>query len=188
MKTILALSCGVVATALLGCSTTSAPHLAWGKAGVSKVDYGTDVGTCTGLAAATNNGDNGANTAGGISGKNAAGGRQDTASSTGPSVGASAGSPQTIGGGTYRDMANPDLVQRAATQQRATEMNRLRAQQASLKSCLQQRGYTEFPLTSEQQAHLATLPVGSNEYYEYLYKLGSDAEVLAKQAPASSPR
>jgi hypothetical protein len=182
MKTIQMLACATAAAALVACSTTPSTQLAWGKAGVSKQDFGTDIGNCTGLAAATESTDNGANTAGGISGKNATGGGQGVASNSGPSVGASAGSPQTIGGGTYRDMANPDLVQRAATQQRAQEMNKVRASQGVLKSCLTERGYREFSLTPEQHAVLAKLPLGSNDYYEYLYKLGSDAEVMAKQA------
>ncbi len=185
MKTTMTISCALAAL-LTGCATTPPTQLAWGKGGVSMVDYGTDVGTCTGLAALSENGDNGANTAGGISGKNSTGGRTESASNTGPSVGASAGSPQTIGGGTYRDMANPDLVQRAATQQRATEMNKIRARQTALKSCLTERGYREFSLTPEQNAHLATLPTGGKEYYEYLYKLGSDGEIVAKQATSST--
>jgi hypothetical protein len=186
MNITLTISCAAAAALLAGCATTSTTQLAWGKGGVSLVDFGTDVGTCTGLAAATENSDNGANTAGGISGKNSTGGRTETASNSGPSVGAAAGSPQTIGGGTYRDMANPDLVQRAANQQRATEMNKMRATQGVLKSCLTQRGYTEFSLTPEQDAHLKTLPTGSREYYEYLYKLGSDPEVVTKQAIAAA--
>ncbi len=44
-------------------SCASAPQTAWGKANVSKVDFGTDIGMCTGLAAMRNGG-NQANTAG----------------------------------------------------------------------------------------------------------------------------
>ena len=57
-----------VALALSGCAVT-APQMAWGKPGVSKVDYGTDVGMCTGLAAQKNV-DDGAHTAGGVKGRN----------------------------------------------------------------------------------------------------------------------
>ena len=47
-----------------------------------------------------------------------------------------------------------------------------------------ERGYTEFALTPEQRAHLATLPQGSDERREYLYKLGTDPEVLKTQKAA----
>ena len=36
--------------------------------------------------------------------------------------------------------------------------------------------------TAEQRAELAKLPMGSDECREYLYKLGTDADVLAKQS------
>src|SRR5688500_19623917 len=56
----------------------------------------------------------------------------------------------------------------------------------SLKNCLVGKGYQEFPLTSEQAAHLATLQKGSNAYLEYLYKLGSDAEIDRKSTSLNS--
>ena len=49
--------------------------MAWGKPGVSKVDFGTDVGMCTGMAAMQNTGD-GSNTAGGIQRQEQLGGRR----------------------------------------------------------------------------------------------------------------
>jgi hypothetical protein len=160
--------------ALGGCATT-APQTAWGKPGVTKVDYGTDVGMCTGIAAMRNAGD-GANTAGGINGKNnsAAGGGGGQAS---PDAGIPAG-------GSYSGMASSDFAQRAATQQRTREMAEQRARADALKNCLVSRGYQEFPLTTEQAAHLATLQKGSNDYLEYLYKLGSDPAIVGKQSGA----
>ncbi|HEV7605908.1 MAG TPA: hypothetical protein VGO61_01105 [Steroidobacteraceae bacterium] len=170
MKTLL-LTAGV-ALALGGCASTT-PQLAWGKAGVSKVDYGTDVGMCTGLAAMQGTGD-GANTAGGINGKNnSAGGGGSGQASPDASIPA---------GGSYSGMASADFAQRAATQQRTAEMAAQRARAERLSSCLVERGYKEFALTAEQAAHLATLQKGSNDYHEYLYKLGSDAEVVGKQS------
>jgi hypothetical protein len=165
------------------------PMTAWGKAGVSKVDYGTDVGMCTGYAALQNSG-NGANTAGGIDGQNGAGRATnggDAAVSAGnlPAPG-TAGAPNTIGGGTYQGMASQDMVQRAATQESSQQMAARIAREQKLKGCLVERGYQEFRLTSEQRAHLATLKVGSNEYHEYLYSLGADPSVLKKQGTTSN--
>jgi len=75
-------------------------------------------------------------------------------------------------------------VNRAAMQQRSQEMAAQRARTDALKSCLAGRGYTEFELTAEQRAELAKLPQGSDERRAYLYKLGTDEQVLAKQAVA----
>ena len=85
-----------------------------------------------------------------------------------------------VGGGTYRDSASADFVNRAAMQQRTQEMSEQRARNDALKSCLVNRGYTEFELTAEQRAQLAKLPMGSDERREYLYKLGTDADVLSQ--------
>jgi hypothetical protein len=63
-------------------------------------------------------------------------------------------------------------------------MTAQRARAEAFKTCLVERGYQEFPLTPDQRAHLATLKRGTNEYHEYLYTLGSDAEIVAKQSRA----
>ena len=60
-------------------------------------------------------------------------------------------------------------------------MQAKRVQAETFKHCLTERGYQEFTLTPEQRAKLATFKVGTNEYHEYLYSLGADANVLAKQ-------
>ena len=153
------------ATLILGaCATTSQMPTAWGKAGVSKVDFGSDLGMCTGLASQANSG-SGVNTAGGVSGK-----------SVGSAGGAApvGGGASTVAGGTYQGMASSDYAQRAATQQRSQEMAAKRAQVDRYKACLTERGYREFTLTPEQSAHLATLKAGSNDYLEYLYSLGTN--------------
>jgi hypothetical protein len=79
-------------------------------------------------------------------------------------------------------MASSDYAQRAATQQRTQEMMVKRARADTLKGCLTERGYREITLSAEQRAHLATLKAGSNEYHEYLYKIGSDPAVGAVSA------
>ena len=165
MKTIILT--GAIAIALCACSTT-AHNTSWGKANVSKVDYGTDVGMCNGLASLEESG-NGANTAGGMNGSRGAG------------PGTAGGNLSTLGGGTYTGTASPDLVNRAATQQQSQQMAAKRFREEMLSSCLVERGYQKFALTVEQNAELAKLKPGSNEYHEYLYSLGADANVVAKQ-------
>jgi hypothetical protein len=51
----------------------------------------------------------------------------------------------------------------------------------NLEHCLAVRGYSKFRLTPQQMAHLQALAHGSIERHHYLYSLGSDAEVLARQ-------
>jgi hypothetical protein len=174
MKTIL-LS-GVLAMALCGCAT-NAHNTAWGKANVSKVDYGTDVGMCNGLASLESSG-NGANTAGGMQGTKG----------SGASTANAGGSLGTLGGGTYTGTASPDLVNRAATQQQSQEMAAKRVRDETLTRCLVERGYSKFALTPEQNAELAKFKVGSNEYHEYLYKLGADPAVLTKQRVSNNAK
>ena len=158
------------AISLSGCATTQ--PTAWGKPGVSKSDFGNDIGMCTGLAsqAATGSGEN---KAGGVSGR-----------STTPSGGAAnaGGGASTPSGGTYQGMASSDYAQRAATQQRTEEMAVKRARTEAYQSCLVGRGYVEFNLTPEQNSKLASFKNGSNEYYEYLYSLSSDPSVVSKAA------
>jgi hypothetical protein len=172
MKTIILT--GALAIALCACSTT-AHNTSWGKPNVSKVEYGTDVGMCNGLASLEESG-NGANTAGGMSGNRSAG------------PGTAGGSLSTLGGGTYTGTASPDLVNRAATQQQSQEIAAKRLREEKLSRCLVERGYQKFALTAEQSAELAKLKPGSNEYHEYLYKLGADPAVLAKQSVSPAAR
>ncbi len=186
MKTTLLAACA--SAALCACATPG-PETAWGKAGVSKVDYGTDLGMCHGLAAQQGS-ISAPNTAGGINGQN---GQAQTGADRGATTrpgadgaprpatqGGTAGS--TPAGGTYSGMASADYAQRAATQQRTQEMMAKRAQADALKGCLTQRGYREFPLSGEQRAHLATLKAGSDEYQQYLYRIGSDPAIVGGAA------
>jgi len=180
----LTLFAGLVLT--VSCCASNAPQMVWGKPGVSKVDYATDVGTCTGLAVTKPTG-NGANSAGGVDGKaitNAA--SPPTPMTPPPQTGGPNGQTQHVeaplpAAGSYSGMVSSDFAQRAATQQRAQEMAAQRARSEALKGCLVGRGYREFALTAEQRAHLATLPKGTHEYLEYLHSIGSNPEVVAGQ-------
>jgi hypothetical protein len=178
----------VAAAVFAGCSVNgSTPVTAWGKKDVSMLDYRTDGGQCAVIAASGKNVEtpDGAKQAGGINGANGGTSQQAASGSANSGSQGNAGSsstPNTIGGGTYRDSANPDFVNRAAMQQRSQEMAAQRARTDALKSCLSSRGYTEFELTAQQRAELAKLPQGSDERRAYLYKLGTDEAVLAKQA------
>lgn len=187
MKSILMVA--ISAALLSGCAATG-PATAWGKPGVSKVDYVTDMGTCTAMAAMTQGG-NAANSAGGVNGQNStannglpqtpgasssqAGG---TGSSSSPSSSAGAAAP--VGGSMYRDSAPADVVNRAANQQQAQEIAVKRARVQALNSCYVERGYKEFELTSAQRAHLGTLKPGTNEYLLYLAEIGASPQTTAK--------
>jgi hypothetical protein len=173
---------------LVGCSVNgSTPVTSWGKKDVSMLDYRTDAGQCALIAATFENGENGARTAGGINGQNSAVPAQGVSgSSTAPGSingggSATRGTP-ILGDSNYRDSAPADLVNRAAIQQRSQEMSAQRARLDALKSCLVNRGYTEFQLSPEQRRKLAKLPEGSEERREYLHQLGTDPEILTRQA------
>ena len=62
---------------------------------------------------------------------------------------------------------------------------RMRELKAALVSiverCLEDRGYSRFRLTSEQQEALGRLKKGSPERHRFLHALASDADVLASQ-------
>ena len=176
------------AALLAGCSmNSSTPRTAWGKKDVSMLDYRTDAGQCALIAVTLETQGNGANTAGGISGQNPTIPPQGP-SGSGVSRGASPNGPNSAstnpaaGGPTYRDSASADFVNRAANQQRDQEMAAQRARNAALKFCLVNRGYTEFELTAEQRAVLSKLPQGSDQRREYLYELGTNPDVLMRQA------
>jgi len=178
---------GVLAVAgMAACSVNATKTTSWGKAGVSMIDYQTDTILCATLADNVGTG-NGANTAGGIDGKNdvaRTGGGAEAAVAHGNSGGESSSNAQSMSGGMYSGMASSDYASRAATQQRAQEMQIKQAKVEALHSCLVQRGYTEFDLTAEQRAELDKLPQGSDARRQYLYKLGTDPNVL-KSATAA---
>lgn len=182
MKALL-LSMGA-AMALGGCAT-HAPQLAWGKPGVSRVDYGTDVGVCTGLAAMQNA--SVSNVAGGIDGRNnpaITNGPGPSGATTSNTVNSGGARTDTYvpAGSTYSGMVSADFAQRAATQQRTREMAEQRARAESLRSCLVERGYRQIALSEEQVSQLAKLPKGSEEHLEYLYAISSDPEIVARQS------
>jgi len=126
MKTISLVVCS--AAVFAGCTINgSTPVTAWGKKDVSMLDYRTDAGQCAVLAATTTPDANGAKTAGGISGQNSGAPEAPkasgsaSASSAGQNGSAGGGTP-SVTGGTYRDSASADFVNRAAMQQRTEEM------------------------------------------------------------------
>src|SRR6188768_810257 len=68
MKSILSALCA--ALSVCACTTSSGPATAWGKEGVSMLDYRTDGGQCAVIAATVPADSNGDHAAGGLSGKN----------------------------------------------------------------------------------------------------------------------
>jgi len=175
MKSILLVT---VSASLLSACAATGPETAWGKAGVSKVQYVTDLGTCTGVAAAQEAG-NGANTAGGINGKNSSTPNQ---APSGQNQAPAGSAMPTGGGGMYRDSAPPDVVNRAANQQQSQAMAAQRMRADALKSCFVEHGYKEFTLSPEQRQHLGTLKQGTNEYLQYLAEIGANPDGSASQA------
>ena len=186
MKSILMLA---VSAALLSACAATGPETAWGKPGISKVDYVTDLGTCTARSAMAEVG-NGANTAGGLSGKNSSA-PQPTGADAARAGGQSGGPPPgaampTGGGGVYRDSAPADVVNRAATQQQSQQMAASRARTDALKICYVDLGYQEFALTPEQRQHLGTLKKGTNEYLQYLAEIGTSTALPKSPAPVKT--
>jgi hypothetical protein len=175
MKSILLVA---VSAFLLSACAATGPETAWGKAGVSKVQYVTDLGTCTGIAAMQEAG-NGANTAGGLNGKNSTTPNQAPGGQNQPPPGTAM---PTGGGGMYRDSAPPDVVNRAANQQQSQAMASQRMRADALKGCFVEHGYKEFTLSAEQRAHLGTLKQGTNEYLQYLAEIGANPDGSASQA------
>jgi len=183
MKAILLAICAALT---LGACVSGGPTTAWGKEGVTMMDYRTDGGQCAVYAATATPETIENNQAGGISGSN------ETTRLPQPNVGqtdpsssqptAPTGDAFPAGGSVYRDGNNADYASRAATQQQMREVAVAKARTLALKNCLVDRGYTEFNLTPEQKARLATLPEGSAERREYLYKLGTDPSVVKSQA------
>jgi hypothetical protein len=164
---------------------SSIPVTAWGRKDVSMMDYRTDAGQCAVLAATNNpeadilkNGASGANGQGRTISESRPAGSPPDSSQRQPS----SATTDPVSGGTYRDSASADFVNRAAMAQRTQEMAAQRVRNDVLKSCLTNRGYTEFQLSSAQRAELDKLPAGSEERRNYLYKLGTSEDVLAKQA------
>ena len=162
MRTLI-LVLGLVLT--LGGCASNAPQKAWGKPGVSKMDYALDVGMCAGLAA-TQSGGNGAHIPLVASTARRLRTPPIHRSSTRRRRRADLTRVRTWRPPSRRtapipDMASADYAQRAASQQRAQEMTAQRARAESLKGCLVERGYQEFTLTAEQRAHLATLTRGT---------------------------
>ena len=168
---------------LAGCATSTQP-LAWGKSGVSRTDYGNDVGMCSGFAVIEKTGTE-TNKAGGVQGRNnkVEMGTDGSSGQAQPTPGTDeVATPPLPSHGGFSGMASADFATRAANAQRSQEMAAQRAKAEALKTCLTQRGYRQFELTPQQQTHLATLPKGSEEHLEYLYSLGSDPAVVAGQA------
>ncbi|HEX4737040.1 MAG TPA: hypothetical protein VH331_05720 [Allosphingosinicella sp.] len=126
----------------------------WGKPGVSFVDYRNDAVSC---------------------GRQAAG--LDLAH-TGPARSFVAGSRILENGSDYDTWATALRV--AAPQHNIEKAGDLL--EAALERCLHEHGYHKFRLTAEQRHQLRKLPIGSDERHHYLYSLGSDPGVLAKQA------
>jgi len=177
MKIILSFAISVAL--LSGCAATG-PKTAWGKPGISRETYVTDLGTCMAVAGMTQPG-NGSHTAGGLDGKNMqprAGNHSDIGRYSGGANNAPGAAVVVGGGGVYRDSAPLDVVNRAVNQEQAVEISAKRQAIDTFRTCYVQNGYQEFNLTPEQRRHLGALQGGSNEYLAYLAEIGTEPAKL----------
>lgn len=60
--------------------------------------------------------------------------------------------------------------------------------QGEVEACLTARGYTRFRLSREQSKILMNLPTGSPERREFLYQLGSNADIISGQRTDANGR
>jgi hypothetical protein len=159
-------------------------HTSWGKAGVSLDDYRADAQACAREAVNLD-----------ISNTDAAKALVtasraiDTAYSSAwmyapaSSVSFPGPQPSSGGGGVWGGAIGHDVQQiehRYRVDEQFADIAGL--QYRTLDTCLTARGYHQFRLTAEQEARLAHLRHGSDERRFYLHSLGSDPEVLSRQA------
>ena len=164
-------------------SRSALHHMSWGKAGVSLEDYRADAADCAREAVNLD-----------ISNTDAAktlvaaSRAIDTAYSSAwmyapaasisfPGVGSS-GSGGMWGGGGGHDVQQ--LIHAYRIDEQFAGIADL--QYRTLDTCLAGRGYHQFRLTADQEARLHHLRRGSAERRAYLHSLGSDPEVVARQA------
>lgn len=165
----------LLALALSACATP-AGMTSWGKPGVSMTDYRLDSAQCIIEASG------GGPTQGADASASKPGDPNQTSDTSGSRGGTNGPGGVAPGGAiVYSGSANPDDANQAAIQQRSQELSAKRAQKMVMERCLSSRGYRQFRLTSEQAAHLASLPEGSAERRAYLHSIGSDPAVIRAQ-------
>jgi len=159
-------------------------HISWGKAGVSLEDYRADAAACAREAVNLDLSNTDAAKA-----LVTASRAIDTAYSgawmyaPASSVSVPAPQPSGVGGGIWGGGIGHDIqqiVHRYRVDEQFADIAGI--QYRTLNACLIARGYHRFRLTAEQEARLAHLRRGSEERRAYLHSLGSDPEVLGRQA------
>jgi len=166
----------LIAIAALSACATPAGVTSWGKPGVSMTDYRLDSAQCIIEAS-------GGGPTQGADASTSKSGDSNQTGNTSESRGGTNGPGGVASGGAivYSGSANPEDANQAAIQQRSQELYAKRAQKLGLERCLASRGYRQFKLTPEQEAHLANLPEGSAERRMYLHSIGSDPAVIRAQ-------
>jgi len=144
----------------------------WGKAGVTLVQYWTDSSECA-LVGSTATPDANGSTV------DLSGSGSDRTNPGGAANASARPTHQPSGIEATTDLNNTLMAAHYNEMQR--DRSATRARQQAVETCLRERGYRPFRLTSEQGARLAELPEGSNERRAYLYQLGSDPAVLSAQ-------
>jgi hypothetical protein len=186
-RTGLSIMC--IAAGLASAAGAAAPsratlqHVSWGKAGVSLEDYRADAQACAREAVNLDVADTAAAKA-----LVAASRAIDTAYSGAwmyaPAAGVSF--PGTINGGAggvWGGGVGHDVEQVMHTYRVDAQFADIADRQyRTLDTCLTARGYHQFHLTADQEAQLRHLRRGSDARRAYLHSLGSDPEVLNRQA------
>ncbi len=158
-----------VVLGIAACASTAAPSTSWRKPGVTLTQYWTDSSECA-LEGATAQ-------ARAENGDLEASGSSDYGRAGNASGGASQGGGNSVAPvGAHGDEVRVDIGGAVARQRYAEAQRTLAIQQArenAVLGCLTGRGYQQFTLTAEQEAHLSTLAQGSTERRAYLHSLAS---------------
>ena len=158
---------------LPGPALARTPFDTWGKAGVSFEDYRSDALSCGRSAYYADVSETDHAKAFVIGTR-----RLQAADDHG--MGPAGASPEEDMSRTVQLAARSEQIRASVRPER-----RMRELQAALVSiverCLEERGYSRFRLTTEQQAALRHFDKGSLERHRFLHRLASDAGVLASQ-------
>jgi hypothetical protein len=142
----------------------------WGKPGVSLVQYRLDAGVCAAKAMSLDVAD----TPAARQMVKASQALETALTSTRMITTSHPGGVWFVPGADTNHIRDSFGVDKAMNQIKAIQMQ-------SLRSCLAERGYREFRLTTEQRQRLRKLPVGSSKRRAFLYELARDPAIIGTQ-------
>jgi hypothetical protein len=159
-------------------SRAALQQASWGKAGVSLEDYRADAAACEREAVNLDISNMGA------ARTRVAASRAINAVFAGEWMYAPAASASGVGGGMFdRGGIGHDIQQVVHTYRVDEQLAEIAGlQYRVLQACLAGRGYRQFRLRADQAARLHRLRHGSAARRAYLHSLGSDPEIVSRQA------